>query len=369
MSTELQENSGWAPDWQVRVRVWVEREGLAVLGDGRSELLAAIDRTRSITAAAKSLGISYRHAWMTVKAINDAAVDPLVTAAVGGVKGGGAQLTPRGKLSLQVFEQISEQVRLAAGGVLRKVVGPASDAVHLAAAISLQELVGQVLAEYALRQPRIQVRAVFGASNELVDHILSGAPCDVFISADPVHLERLAAMELLRNESRRVLASNHLVVLGRSELVGEVRKPRDLVSKQVARVALAEASVPLGKCSKHWLDGLGLYDRVSAKSIRVDNSRGILAALAAGHADVGVAFASDAAKAGESETLMAVDSADASLEYSAAALKGSSRESDALALLDFFSSPPGQSAARRCGLLPASAVDEVHQRDAELKGV
>ena len=50
--------------WTVRLRVWVERDGRAVLGPGRLELLEGIDRHHSISAAARAMGMSYRHAWL-----------------------------------------------------------------------------------------------------------------------------------------------------------------------------------------------------------------------------------------------------------------------------------------------------------------
>src|SRR5581483_11475482 len=91
----------WADDWQVRVRVWVERQGQDVLGEGQLELLEWIDRCQSISAAARQLGISYRHAWVTVQAVNEAAGAPLVAAATGGRHGGGARLTPHGRLAVE----------------------------------------------------------------------------------------------------------------------------------------------------------------------------------------------------------------------------------------------------------------------------
>ena len=48
----------WASDWKVGVRVWVEREGQAVLAEGTAELLAAIDTEHSIKRAAKAAGMS-----------------------------------------------------------------------------------------------------------------------------------------------------------------------------------------------------------------------------------------------------------------------------------------------------------------------
>ena len=47
------ETCGWVGDWRVGVRVWVERQGEAILGEGRLELLEWIDRCHSISAAAR----------------------------------------------------------------------------------------------------------------------------------------------------------------------------------------------------------------------------------------------------------------------------------------------------------------------------
>src|SRR5437660_9643096 len=98
-------------DWQVRVGVWVERHGRAVLGEGRLLLLEGLDQGGSITAAARQAGISYRHAWVTIREINEAAGVPLVTACVGGRQGGGAALTPGGRLAVRLCRDLQEQLQ------------------------------------------------------------------------------------------------------------------------------------------------------------------------------------------------------------------------------------------------------------------
>ena len=79
----------WMGDWAVGVRVWVERDGAAVLGGGRLELLEEIDRCHSISAAARRIGMSYRHAWVMVQEVNRAAGELMIEAATGGRNGGG----------------------------------------------------------------------------------------------------------------------------------------------------------------------------------------------------------------------------------------------------------------------------------------
>jgi molybdate transport system regulatory protein len=67
------------------------------IGPGKADLLEAIARTGSIAAAGRSLGMSYRRAWLLVDTMNKSFRDPLVGAAKGGRHGGGAVLTASGK--------------------------------------------------------------------------------------------------------------------------------------------------------------------------------------------------------------------------------------------------------------------------------
>jgi molybdate transport system substrate-binding protein len=341
--------AAWSKDWEVAVRVWIERRGKTMLADGLADVLAAIDKTNSISAAGRLLGISYRHAWKLVSEGNAAAGEPLVTAATGGLHGGGAQLTPRGKLSLEIFEQLRGKVNEAAAGLLQSTLAspaPVDTTLHLAAAISLQEVVGQALTEYALRQPSIRVRAVFGASNELADHVLAGAPCDLFLSADAAHLDRLAAR--LGPKSRRIVAANGLAAIG-TAASPKMASPRDLL--QARQVVLADPACPLGKLSRANLTEQGFYDELLPRVVPVDNSRGVLAAIRSGRAEAGLAFASDAAAAEGCRLLFAVAPNEASTDYWAGVCRGA-RQQDATALLEFFSAPAAQRCFRRCGLSP-----------------
>ncbi|HZZ30269.1 MAG TPA: LysR family transcriptional regulator, partial [Pirellulales bacterium] len=131
--------TAWGRDWNIGVRVWIQRDGKAVLGQGRAELLDAIGRQHSITAAAKTVGISYRKAWNMIQEINQAAGEALVESAVGGVKGGGAQLTERGRLAVDIYGQLHQALHESAAGVLERITHPqagAGESVHVAAAIS-----------------------------------------------------------------------------------------------------------------------------------------------------------------------------------------------------------------------------------------
>jgi molybdate transport system regulatory protein len=82
------------PAVQFRLRV-CRGDDIAV-GPGKVDLLESIAATGSITAAAKTLGMSYRRAWLLVDTMNRCFKAPVVDAEAGGTRGGGTRLTPVG---------------------------------------------------------------------------------------------------------------------------------------------------------------------------------------------------------------------------------------------------------------------------------
>src|SRR4030088_275450 len=69
---------------------------VVAIGPGRADLLGAIARTGSISAAAREMKMSYRRAWLLVEAMNSAFRRPLVETLTGGRSGGGASGTGPG---------------------------------------------------------------------------------------------------------------------------------------------------------------------------------------------------------------------------------------------------------------------------------
>ncbi len=66
------------------------------MGPGKADLLDAIEKTGSISAAARDMGMSYRRAWLLVDAMNRCFAQPLVTAHPGGGRQAGASVTETG---------------------------------------------------------------------------------------------------------------------------------------------------------------------------------------------------------------------------------------------------------------------------------
>lgn len=92
----------------LRGRVWIDGVDGTFLGYGRVVLLERIREFGSITKAAKSMEMSYRHAWDLVASMNRQSKRPFVELATGGKGGGGARVTEDGERAIQLFWKFSE---------------------------------------------------------------------------------------------------------------------------------------------------------------------------------------------------------------------------------------------------------------------
>ena len=84
------------------------------IGPGKIALLKSVGETGSISAAGRTLGISYRRAWRLVEELNACFRKPLVIAQAGGKSGGGAELTALGKAVIAHYTAIEAKSKKAA---------------------------------------------------------------------------------------------------------------------------------------------------------------------------------------------------------------------------------------------------------------
>lgn len=83
------------------------------LGPGKIDLLEAVARTGSISAAGRELGMSYRRSWLLIDGVNRMFTKPSVLASAGGAQGGGAQLTPFGAALVAAYRRLERETRAA----------------------------------------------------------------------------------------------------------------------------------------------------------------------------------------------------------------------------------------------------------------
>jgi molybdate transport system regulatory protein len=91
---------------EIRIRCWIDIDGLRFFGPGRLELLSLIDESGSIVKAAKAMGMSYKKAWDMVDDMNTRGKKPLVVARKGGDKGGGTELTDTGRKMIAKYDKL-----------------------------------------------------------------------------------------------------------------------------------------------------------------------------------------------------------------------------------------------------------------------
>lgn len=84
------------------------------MGPGKADLLEAIRRHGSISAAGRAMGMSYRRAWLLVDAMNRCWRQPLVETSPGSAHGGGARVSPFGESVLARYRALQARVDGAA---------------------------------------------------------------------------------------------------------------------------------------------------------------------------------------------------------------------------------------------------------------
>jgi len=96
----------------VRPRIYIGND--ISIGPGKIDLLRKVGETRSISAAARSLGVPYKRAWLLIDSLNQGFDTPVVETATGGKGGGGARLTELGQQLVTAYDALEKRLNLEA---------------------------------------------------------------------------------------------------------------------------------------------------------------------------------------------------------------------------------------------------------------
>ena len=103
------------PELKLKIQILSGDE--IAMGPGKADLLDAIAQAGSISGAARTMGMSYRRAWLLVDAMNRCWAEPLVRAGPGraGKEGnGGARLTAMGQDVLAQYRALQAEAAASA---------------------------------------------------------------------------------------------------------------------------------------------------------------------------------------------------------------------------------------------------------------
>ena len=196
------------------------------------------------------------------------------------------------------------------------------------AAASLTDVLREV-GDAFTRATHISVAFNFAGSSTIARQIESGAPGDVFISADEAQMDRVKPF-IVRG-TRRDILSNQLAIVGERDLL------------KAKRIALADPrAVPAGVYAREYLERKGLWRAIEKKVIPTENVRAALAAVKAGNADSAIVYRTD-----DPHGFVITDGP--TITYPAAVIRDSK---EARRFVEFLSSDEAKKIFRKYGFVP-----------------
>ena len=162
------------------------------------------------------------------------------------------------------------------------------ESLRVAAASDLQPWLEQELKAWGARKsPPISVDTLYGSSYQLAAQIRSGAPVDLFLSADAGAVEELAQEGHIFSDSKRPYAKGRLSLLYRKPLI--VMRLDELPKLPFDRLVIASPeTAPYGKAARAALESAGVAEAISARLVIAPTVRQALRSVIDGNAEVGV---------------------------------------------------------------------------------
>lgn len=109
---------------KIAYKVWLENDGKA-FGEGPFRLLEMVIEKGSLSGAAKSLNMSYQKAWSIIRMSEERLGFPLLERRIGGVAGGGSQVTKAGKEFMELYKCFRRETEKTLEDVFQKYFGRA----------------------------------------------------------------------------------------------------------------------------------------------------------------------------------------------------------------------------------------------------
>ncbi|HTG37926.1 molybdate ABC transporter substrate-binding protein [Sphingomonas sp.] len=171
----------------------------------------------------------------------------------------------------------------------------AQDRPLVLAAASLQEALDEAATRFS-RGAADRPRLSFAGSSSLARQIMSGAPADLFISADEAWMDAVERSGEVAPGTRAAMAGNRLVLIAPVDRQVAARSGADILrALGSGRLAMADPdAVPAGRYGRAALSRFGIWNAVAPRVARAENVRAALALVERGAATLGIVYATDA---------------------------------------------------------------------------
>lgn len=181
------------------------------------------------------------------------------------------------------------------GGVVS--FAQAQEKVTVFAAASLKNALDSINAAWKAEGGK-EATISYAASSALAKQIESGAPADVFVSADLDWMNYLKEKKLIKADTEVQLLANRIVLVAPADasVTVDIAPKFDLAGLlKGGKLAMGNVdSVPAGKYGKDALEHLGVWQSVSGSIAQAENVRAALALVATGEAPLGIVYETDA---------------------------------------------------------------------------
>ena len=213
----------------------------------------------------------------------------------------------------------------------------------VSAAISLAKAFKEIGEAFEKTQPGTKLTFNFAASGALLQQIGRGAPVDVFATADQETMNRAAATNLIKLDTRRSFALNQLVLVVPLRSSANINSVEDLKQKSVRRIAIGvPASVPAGRYARDALLITGAWDALQPKLINAESVRQVVDYVSRGEVDAGIVYLTDARAAGEKIRIVTDLATGKPVEYPIAVVSATRSPGLAEAFVAYVLSAQGQ---------------------------
>lgn len=224
----------------------------------------------------------------------------------------------------------------------------------VSAAASLQDVLATIAPEFNKYHGNITIAYNFASSGSLQQQIEQGAPTDLFFSAAQQPMDTLQNKNLILADSRANIVTNRLVLIAPQQSSLSITNLSQLKDAPITYLAVGEfRSVPAGQYGKQVFQSLDLLPSLQSKFVFSNDVRGVLATVASGNADVGLVYATDAARSQGVKVMVTIpEESHQPIVYPIAIVSRSEHPEAARLYIDFLKSPTAQDIFQNSGFGP-----------------
>ncbi|MEN6623444.1 MAG: molybdate ABC transporter substrate-binding protein [Smithella sp.] len=221
--------------------------------------------------------------------------------------------------------------------------------INLSAAASMKEAINDLANNFAKKNPGIKFQKNFGASGAVAKQIESGAPADLFFSANLKWMDYLKEKKLMDGKSIRTFAFNTLVFVGKPDL--KVNNIQDVI--KLDKIAIGSPkSVPAGDYADKALKKAGIDKQLEKKLVMAKDVRACLMYADTGEVSGAFVYSTDARLAKNVKILFTVpQELYPRITYPMGLTVTGGKKAEAVAFYKFLQSPGAEKILEKHGFI------------------